>query len=167
MYSYRRATSSYGGGYFEFDMFIPSSYPHSPPKVKFLTTGGGSVRFNPNLYNCGKVCLSILNTWSTNQWSSSSSTISQVLLSIFSMIFIEHPYTNEPAYYDALNSDNGRSASKRYNDKVLANCARVAITGQINNTSTPFVDIIQKHWLANKEKTVEAYAKHGITIDMA
>ena len=27
-------------------------------------TGGGSVRFNPNLYNCGKVCLSLLGTWS-------------------------------------------------------------------------------------------------------
>lgn len=27
-------------------------------------TGGGSVRFNPNLYKCGKVCLSLLGTWS-------------------------------------------------------------------------------------------------------
>lgn len=24
-------------------------------QVQFLTTGGGKVRFNPNLYNCGKV----------------------------------------------------------------------------------------------------------------
>ncbi len=154
----------YGGGYFEFDMFIPAGYPHAPPKVKFLTTGGGTVRFNPNLYNCGKVCLSILNTWSTNQWMPSSSTISQVLLSIFSMIFVEHPYTNEPAYYEALETDNGRMQSKKYNDKVLVNCARVAITGQLTNTSTPFVDIIKSHWAINKEKTVEAYAKHGITI---
>ena len=29
-------------------------------QVNFQTTGGGSVRFNPNLYNCGKVCLSLL-----------------------------------------------------------------------------------------------------------
>lgn len=28
------------------------------------TTGGGKVRFNPNLYNNGKVCLSLLGTWS-------------------------------------------------------------------------------------------------------
>ena len=27
------------------------------------TTGGGTVRFNPNLYNSGKVCLSLLGTW--------------------------------------------------------------------------------------------------------
>ena len=29
-------------------------------QVNLQTTGGGSVRFNPNLYNCGKVCLSLL-----------------------------------------------------------------------------------------------------------
>lgn len=31
-------------------------------KVNLQTTGNGTVRFNPNLYNCGKVCLSLLGT---------------------------------------------------------------------------------------------------------
>ncbi len=44
----------YQNGVFEFDIFFPSSYPFSAPKVAFLTTGGGTVRFNPNLYNDGK-----------------------------------------------------------------------------------------------------------------
>lgn len=42
------------GGCFVFDIFFPSTYPAVPPKVNLQTTGGGSVRFNPNLYNCGK-----------------------------------------------------------------------------------------------------------------
>lgn len=40
--------------------------------------------FNPNLYNCGKVCLSLLGTWSGaagENWSASTSTFLQVLVS--------------------------------------------------------------------------------------
>lgn len=44
------------------DLRLPSDYPDTCPTVNFLTTGGGQVRFNPNLYNCGKVCLSLLGT---------------------------------------------------------------------------------------------------------
>ena len=40
---------------FFFDVTMGNDYPNNPPKVQFLTTGGGSVRFNPNLYACGKV----------------------------------------------------------------------------------------------------------------
>jgi ubiquitin-protein ligase len=50
----------YSGGLFLFDVFFPPTYPAGPPQVNLCTTGRGAVRFNPNLYNCGKVCLSIL-----------------------------------------------------------------------------------------------------------
>lgn len=50
----------YEGGLFQFLIRFPPNYPFAPPRVKFLTTGGGLVRFNPNLYQNGKVCLSIL-----------------------------------------------------------------------------------------------------------
>ena len=53
----------YAGGLFEFDCFIPIVYPNSPPLMHLKTTGGGTVRFNPNLYNTGHVCLSLLGTW--------------------------------------------------------------------------------------------------------
>ena len=48
--------------------------------VNFRTTGNGVVRFNPNLYHCGKVCLSLLGTWEGaqgEQWNETS-TILQV-----------------------------------------------------------------------------------------
>mmetsp|Transcript_9643 Transcript_9643/g.20763 ORF Transcript_9643/g.20763 Transcript_9643/m.20763 type:complete len:252 (+) Transcript_9643:622-1377(+) len=49
----------YSNGIFLFDVNCKDCY-RQPPKVQFLTTGNGKVRFNPNLYNCGKVCLSLL-----------------------------------------------------------------------------------------------------------
>ena len=49
-----------------------------PAQVQFLTTGGGTVRFNPNLYHCGKVCLSLLGTWSGPSWQPGISTLLQV-----------------------------------------------------------------------------------------
>lgn len=34
----------YENGVFLFDIWLPPSYPEVPPKVQFLTTGGGRVR---------------------------------------------------------------------------------------------------------------------------
>jgi ubiquitin-protein ligase len=70
--------SPYENGVFEFDIFCPPSYPQVAPSVKLITTGGGRVRFNPNLYNCGKVCLSLLGTWAGPGWIPDKSTILQV-----------------------------------------------------------------------------------------
>jgi ubiquitin-protein ligase len=70
----------YDSGCFEFHIYCGASYPSQPPKVHFLTTGyrtgllaaftsvwssrsSVSVRFNPNLYDSGYVCLSLLGTW--------------------------------------------------------------------------------------------------------
>lgn len=40
----------YANGCFFFDICFPLSYPAKPPHVSLRTTGGGKVRFNPNLY---------------------------------------------------------------------------------------------------------------------
>jgi ubiquitin-protein ligase len=44
-------------------MFAPNTFPEAPPVVNLRTTGNGLVRFHPNLYSDGKVCLSLLGTW--------------------------------------------------------------------------------------------------------
>lgn len=49
--------SPYANGCFLFDLYIPDNFPSRPPQARFLTTQGGRWRANPNLYNCGKVCL--------------------------------------------------------------------------------------------------------------
>ena len=50
----------YEGGFFYFIIRCPPDYPIRPPRIKLMSTGNGKVRFNPNLYKTGKVCLSIL-----------------------------------------------------------------------------------------------------------
>ena len=48
----------YEYGYYLFRLRFPFNYPLEPPKVTFMTQGH-NIRFNPNLYTNGKVCLSI------------------------------------------------------------------------------------------------------------
>jgi len=81
----------YGNFLFIFD--FPEEYPHIPPVVKFCTNDG-IVRFHPNLYRNGKVCLSILNTWKGEQWTGCQ-TIKSTLLTIAS-ILEDKALLNEP-----------------------------------------------------------------------
>lgn len=83
----------YFGGFYFFEFDYPYDYPFSPPKVKYHTNGK-NIRFNPNLYKCGKVCISILNTWTGEQWTSCQS-ISTVLLTLCT-ILCANPLLNEP-----------------------------------------------------------------------
>ncbi|OTA76487.1 hypothetical protein M434DRAFT_42482, partial [Hypoxylon sp. CO27-5] len=104
----------YEHGLFEFDLWCPMDYPNSPPKMKFRTTNGGRTRFNPNLYEDGKICLSLLGTWSGEPWRASQSTLLQVLVSIQSMILCEQPWYNEPGREDYEN----KAQSAKYNNDV-------------------------------------------------
>lgn len=88
----------YYGGIFCFHMKLPGNYPDRAPEVIFVTTGSGQVRFNPNLYNCGKVCLSLLGTWQGPSWDPEKSSLNQLLTSIYFLIFTEEPFFNEPGY---------------------------------------------------------------------
>ena len=83
----------YFGGFYFFEFVFTTDYPHSPPKVTYCTNGD-SIRFHPNLYKCGKVCLSILNTWAGDQWTSCQ-TISTILLTLCTLLG-KDPFLNEP-----------------------------------------------------------------------
>ena len=45
---------------FAFEMKLPEDYPNSPPSVTYISYG---IRLHPNLYDSGRVCLSLLGTW--------------------------------------------------------------------------------------------------------
>ena len=79
----------------EYSIEIPNDYPFIPPKVLYKTNDGNT-RFHPNFYIDGKVCLSILGTYSGPKWVSSMN-IKSVLLSIYSLL-TNNPLTHEPSY---------------------------------------------------------------------
>jgi ubiquitin-protein ligase len=81
----------YEDGLYCFDITFPTDYPISPPLVVFRSF---KERINPNLYENGKVCLSILNTWAGEQWSACQS-LRSVLNTLVS-ILTEMPLLNEP-----------------------------------------------------------------------
>ena len=85
--------TSYQNGYYLFHFSFPEDYPYSPPKVTYLTNDG-ITRFHPNFYRSGKCCLSILNTWKGEEWTSCL-TISSVLLSLC-MVFTTDSLLHEP-----------------------------------------------------------------------
>jgi len=86
----------YYGGSFCFEVRFPDNYPFEPPAFTYLTNDGRT-RFNPNLYKNGKVCLSLLNTWSGEQWSGIQS-LSSILHCIQTAVLNEEPLRNEPSY---------------------------------------------------------------------
>jgi ubiquitin-conjugating enzyme E2 Z len=78
-----------------YEIKITDTYPFDPPKVKFLTYDGRT-RFHPNMYVDGKVCLSILGTWSGPSWASTMR-ISTVLVTLQSLMD-NMPLRHEPGY---------------------------------------------------------------------
>ncbi len=138
------ADTPYEGGFFYFFIRCPPDYPIKAPRVRLLTTGAGSVRFNPNLYKSGKVCLSILGTWHGPGWSASQS-ISSVLISIQSLLS-ERPYHNEPGF----EQERRPGDSKRYNECILHETMRVAVCMMldgIKNCPETLVDVMETSFL--------------------
>lgn len=90
----------------------------------------GGLRINPNLYNCGKVCLSLLGTWSGNgceKWNPAQSTLLQVLVSIQALILNENPYYNEPGYEASANTPHGQRKALEYNDNTFLHSCRTML----------------------------------------
>mmetsp|Transcript_9340 Transcript_9340/g.13873 ORF Transcript_9340/g.13873 Transcript_9340/m.13873 type:complete len:556 (-) Transcript_9340:128-1795(-) len=146
----------YANGCFLFDINLPGTYPKVSPKVQFLTTGGGKLRFNPNLYNCGKVCLSLLGTWAGPGWVAGQSTLLQVLISIQSLILVPDPYYNEPAYDISRGTPKGIAASKSYNKTIRGYTISAAIESHLiaimrnNNPYVEFEQAMIKHFLEKR-----------------
>ena len=146
----------YEHGFYFFDIEIPKDYPFSPPKVKYCTQNG-KTRFNPNLYVNGKVCLSIINTWSGPGWTSCNS-ISTVLLSIQALVFIENPLHNEPGY----EKENGVK-NINYNILLTYNNFKTAIYKMITHpplTFEYFNSITIKHFIENYDNIIKNIEKN-------
>jgi len=147
----------YENGLFEFHTYLPPDYPNSVPQVLLHTTGNNKVRFNPNLYDSGKVCLSLLGTWrgqDGESWNPKTSTFLQVMVSIQSLILVEQPYFNEPGYEREMNTLKGKQLSNGYNEDRQPHTIRLAMTDMINNPPSGFEDVVKNHFRMKKEEII-------------
>lgn len=152
----------YENGLFEFHAYLPSDYPTGVPQVLIHTTGNCTVRFNPNLYDSGKVCLSLLGTWSGQEgetWNPKTSTFLQVMVSIQSLILIENPYFNEPGYERHMNTESGKQHSTNYNDGLYHHTIKLAMTNMITSPPNGFEDVVKNHFRLKKEEIMNTTQK--------
>lgn len=140
----------YFGGYYFFELNYPTNYPHSPPTV-YYRTNGNNIRFNPNLYTCGKVCISLLNTWRGEQWTSCQ-TISTILLTLSSLLCL-NPLLNEPGV------SNQHSDLNNYNKIIEYANLNIAVCDIIMKKSGIYLDFFDNFYVFVKENFIQNYDK--------
>ena len=149
----------YENGFHLFNIDYPKNYPLQPPKVTFISTDS-RIRANPNLYTNGKVCLSILGTWSGPGWTSCL-TLNTVLLSIQSLLN-SNPVQNEPGYE---NDTSERSII--YKNVVNYYNIEVSTIKYLNNIPYGyeyFLDIMKEHFYKKYESYLKQLDFHKNTL---
>ena len=151
----------YEGGYYYFKIEYDETYPNKAPKCKFETINN-KIRFNPNLYENGKICLSILGTWSGPGWKPVMNTRS-ILLNFQSLLH-EYPIINEPMYNN-LNVNDIKSLN--YNKILKYYNYKFAILEMFKKKDYyPFFnDIIEKHFNENYEKYINELEELSKTLE--
>jgi ubiquitin-protein ligase len=152
----------YENGFYFFKFSFPTSYPFSPPQVKFCTLDG-NVRFNPNLYTYGKVCLSLINTWEGPKWTSCQ-TVRSVLISLRGLVLgVKYPLQNEPGY----ETETGVKA-EAYNNVIQHENYRVAVVKMIEYTPSGFeyfkpimIDYLKNKYIRYFQKLTELSKNDG------
>ncbi|XP_063936153.1 putative ubiquitin-conjugating enzyme E2 38 [Daucus carota subsp. sativus] len=140
------AGTPYHDGLFVFDVRFPPKYPAVPPEVHYHSKGLG---INPNLYSCGRVCLSLLNTWAgrgNEKWLPNRSTVLQVLVSIQALVLNEKPFFNEPGYDSTYTGSEGARRSKMYNEKIFISSLKTMVY-TLRSPPRHFEDFVSGHFL--------------------
>ena len=150
--------SIYADGNYLFSWKFPYNYPYSPPVLTFLTNDGVT-RFHPNLYRNGKVCLSTLNTWRGEQWTSCQ-TIRSILLTLLTL-FHNEPLLNEPGLFKTHRD------FIPYNKIIKYQNYKCAILGIVNQshlpiTFLPFFSFIKNHFL-NEYENIKKRLEDDVT----
>ncbi|PON93171.1 Ubiquitin-fold modifier-conjugating enzyme [Trema orientale] len=138
------AGTPYHDGLFFFDLAFPSDYPARPPMVQYRSHG---MRLNPNLYANGRVCLSLLNTWSgkkAEKWNPAESTVLQVLVSIQALVLNEKPFFNEPGA-GIFGHARWEKNSQAYNEDVFVLSCKTALFS-LRNPPKNFEPFVAAHF---------------------
>ena len=165
----------YEDGYFLFSFYYPDNYPMVPPIAKYWTQGllydlkmktNRNIRFNPNLYTCGKVCLSMLNTWTGPGWVPCN-TITNVFIAIQALVLTENPLENEPGLErDEADTENQKNEKEikygLYNQFLRYSTYKVGIKEMLINIPEGFEVfemVMRKRYMENRGKIIDNLRK--------
>ncbi len=154
------AGTPYSMGVFIFDAYMPPDYPKSGPSFAHVNSHG--YKFNPNLYTDGKICLSLLGTYSgstpdeSERWMPDVSTLNQIIISLQSQILTDKPYFNEPGRESVYHTSEGKMYSQEYNEQIQVNTFLGAINKMIINKHLypNFEEAITTHFRLMKDKII-------------
>jgi ubiquitin-conjugating enzyme E2 O len=138
------------------DFHLPSNYPSGPPEAFFHSWTNGNGPVNPNLYEDGKICLSLLGTWHADErnesWSPAKSTLLQVLVSIMGLVLVKEPYYNEAGYDVHREAPETKLSSALYTERAYFR-ARAFIVHALTNTPAidPFKSELEYLYLSFRE----------------
>eukprot|EP00929_Paragymnodinium_shiwhaense_P046830 TRINITY_DN23824_c0_g1_i1.p1 TRINITY_DN23824_c0_g1~~TRINITY_DN23824_c0_g1_i1.p1 ORF type:complete len:406 (+),score=89.80 TRINITY_DN23824_c0_g1_i1:187-1404(+) len=144
----------YSDALFFFDVHLPPTYPQIPPQVRFWSFGEN---LNPNLYENGKVCLSLLGTWSgkdSETWSPERSNLLQVLVSILGLVLNTEPYYNEPGFERERDTPQGGLRSQRYNESVALSNYHLMLR-VLKSPPSDFDRPVQKHFAERRQAILD------------
>ena len=107
---------------FVIDLSLPSNFPSSPPHAYFHSWTHGLGRVNPNLYEEGRICLSLLGTWPGKSpgenWSDKASLL-QILVSIMGLVLVKDPFFNEAGFDTFKGQGEYGTEARLYTEKAF------------------------------------------------
>lgn len=147
---------------FLIDFHMGSSFPNTPPQAFFHSWTNGNGPVNPNLYEDGKICLSLLGTWHADErhenWNPAKSTILQLLVSIMGLVLVKQPYYNEAGYEIRAGTEETILPSSLYSERTYFR-SRSFITHAIQHQVSGFEDVIQWLYLDKGDKSPKLLEK--------
>lgn len=109
-----------------------------------------------NLYQDGKVCLSLLGTFhaqdESQQWNPGRSSLAQVLVSIQTQLLSSDPYFNEPGHERMASTSAGVEASRRYNISRRLDTLRHATLAPLLHPPEGFVDVVRLYFELSRQR---------------
>jgi baculoviral IAP repeat-containing protein 6 len=109
--------------------------------------------------------LSLLGTWggqsASERWippnaEGTGSTLFQVIMSIYSMVFSEDPWFNEPGRERSIDKAEANVTANDYNKQIQDATIKYAIINQLKYPEEGFEDVIKAHFELKKDK-ISAY----------
>lgn len=146
--------SLYEYGFLFFNITFPKNYPYAPPDVSYISRN--NVRIHPNLYvgrhssGFGKVCLSILGTWSGPKWTSIMD-ITTILLTIQSLL------DNNPLHHEPGQEKNISNTNTLYNEIIKFESLNTLLLKNYTENEGIFLDFKE-----DMEREINKIGKEGI-----